>query len=126
MLLKFKKMIKSEKGQGMVEVGLVLALVSVVAMSSLGHLGGRVNNTFGKVDMALGMNGETELPDVDEGQPVTPARIITAGDVDPVLKTLGRIGIFRDYNIKNNTVTKIREKEEKEKEKAEKEIKLKY
>lgn len=41
---------KREGGQGLVEYGLILALVSVVAVSSLGNVGDKVSNTFKTVD----------------------------------------------------------------------------
>lgn len=40
----------SEKGQGMVEYGLILALVSAVAISAIGGVGEKVSNTFRLVD----------------------------------------------------------------------------
>lgn len=37
---------KSEKGQGLVEYGLIIALLSVVAVGALGGVGSKVSNTF--------------------------------------------------------------------------------
>lgn len=44
---------KDEKGQGMVEYGLILALLSVVAFGALGGVGGKVSSTFGSVKQTL-------------------------------------------------------------------------
>lgn len=55
-----------ESGQGMVEYGLILALVAVVAIAVLVILGKRVNGTFAKANNALadaGVGGaETAAP----------------------------------------------------------------
>lgn len=45
----FKRFKRSEKGQGMVEYGLILALVSIVSLGALGGIGGKVNDTFDKL-----------------------------------------------------------------------------
>jgi pilus assembly protein Flp/PilA len=50
MLVRFQ----SEKGQTMVEYGLILALVSVVAIVILGTLGTNVSTTFQSASDALG------------------------------------------------------------------------
>jgi pilus assembly protein Flp/PilA len=42
-----------EDGQAMVEYGLILALVSVVAIVALGAIGTDVNAVFGKIQAAL-------------------------------------------------------------------------
>ena len=41
--------VEREDGQAMVEYGLILALVSVVAVVALGQIGGGVNNAFNTV-----------------------------------------------------------------------------
>lgn len=46
------RIINKESGQGLVEYGLILALVSVVAVGSLGGVSQRVANTFSAVDDA--------------------------------------------------------------------------
>ena len=42
-----------ESGQGMVEYGLILALVAVVAIGILANVGGKVKNTFNTVDQKM-------------------------------------------------------------------------
>ncbi len=41
--------ISEESGQGMVEYGLIIALIAVVLIVVLGELGGGLNRIFGKV-----------------------------------------------------------------------------
>ncbi len=48
---------KYSKGQSLVEYALILALVSVVCVSSLGNLSGGVNAAVGKVNGKLGASG---------------------------------------------------------------------
>lgn len=45
-----KRLWREEKGQGMVEYGLILALIAIVAMVALGPLGEQVKGIFEKVD----------------------------------------------------------------------------
>ncbi|TFF64217.1 Flp family type IVb pilin [Helcococcus ovis] len=40
---------KEESGQGMVEYGLILALISVVVIAILSSIGGQLKDTFNKV-----------------------------------------------------------------------------
>lgn len=40
------KLWKNEEGQGMVEYGLIIALVAVVVIAALGLLGGKVRDVF--------------------------------------------------------------------------------
>lgn len=49
----FNKIQKDEKGQGLVEYGLILALVSVVAVGLLVGVGDKVSDTFGKVNTVM-------------------------------------------------------------------------
>lgn len=42
-----------ESGQGMVEYGLILALVAIVAIGMLSAIGHKVNGTFSKVSESL-------------------------------------------------------------------------
>ena len=42
----FKKMVKEEKGQGMVEYGLIIALIAVVVIAALTPLGTAVKDLF--------------------------------------------------------------------------------
>lgn len=48
-----KRIKKNEKGQGLVEYGLILALVSIVAIGVLGALGGKIEGTFRNVNKSL-------------------------------------------------------------------------
>ena len=45
-MLRVKRYLRSQKGQGMVEYALIIALVSIVAAVVLGALGGQVTATF--------------------------------------------------------------------------------
>lgn len=55
LILKLKKRLnkKDEKGQSLVEYGLILALVSVVAISILTALGGQINSTVNTINTVL-------------------------------------------------------------------------
>jgi len=53
MLDQIIRLLKEEDGQGMVEYGIILALVSVVAIGILTQLGGKVDKTFENVDRAM-------------------------------------------------------------------------
>ncbi len=46
MLKNFSKMLVSEDGQGLVEYALIIALVSIVAITALKFLGNKANNTL--------------------------------------------------------------------------------
>jgi pilus assembly protein Flp/PilA len=43
-----------ERGQGMVEYGLILALIAVVAIVAVSLLGGKINNTFSNINANIG------------------------------------------------------------------------
>lgn len=45
--------LRDEEGQGLVEYGLILALISVVAIAALTLIGGNVTATFNDVAAAL-------------------------------------------------------------------------
>jgi pilus assembly protein Flp/PilA len=45
--------LQNRKGQGMVEYGLILALVSIFAIAALNLMAPEIANTFGKVTNAL-------------------------------------------------------------------------
>lgn len=49
-----KKFLMNEEGQGMVEYGLIIALVAVVVIGAITALGGGVGNTFNKITGKLG------------------------------------------------------------------------
>jgi pilus assembly protein Flp/PilA len=44
---------KNEKGQGLVEYAIILALIAIVVIGVMTTLGKKVNNTFGRVNTAL-------------------------------------------------------------------------
>ncbi len=44
-----KKFFKNEEGQGMVEYGLIIALVAIVIIAGITLLGGNINNLFTQV-----------------------------------------------------------------------------
>lgn len=48
-----KNFFKDESGQGMVEYGLIIALVAIVAIAALKLLGPKINTMFGKANDAL-------------------------------------------------------------------------
>lgn len=54
MLEKLKQLVTEEEGQGMVEYGLILALVAVVVMVAMGPLGGTIADKFDEIVTALG------------------------------------------------------------------------
>ena len=62
MLNQLKRLWSEEDGQGMVEYGLIIALVSVVVIGALTALGGGLDGLFEGVSDTLG--GETD-PDPD-------------------------------------------------------------
>ena len=49
-----KRFLMNEEGQGMVEYGLILALVAVVVIGALTALGGGINGIFNSVTGTLG------------------------------------------------------------------------
>jgi pilus assembly protein Flp/PilA len=48
-----KKLVKDESGQGMVEYGLIIALVAVVAIAGLTLLGPKLDSLFKWIDSKL-------------------------------------------------------------------------
>ena len=53
MLKKLKNLVSNEEGQGMVEYGLILALVAVVVIAALALLGPKIANVFHNVNNQL-------------------------------------------------------------------------
>ena len=53
-----REFINDESGQGMVEYGLILALVAVVVIGALTLLGGKINGIFQKANEGLGNAGQ--------------------------------------------------------------------
>lgn len=56
MIVKLQNMFKSEKGQGMVEYGLIIGLVAIVLIVALGALSGEngLGGIFARITGALG------------------------------------------------------------------------
>ena len=53
MLDQIMNLLKEEDGQGMVEYGIILALVAVVSIAVLTQVGQKTEKVFGKVDESL-------------------------------------------------------------------------
>ena len=53
MIKKIGNYLKSEKGQGMVEYGLIIALVAIVVIAAIVLLGGNLTGIFNKTAGAL-------------------------------------------------------------------------
>jgi len=53
-------LLEEESGQGMVEYGLILALISVVAIGMLGSIGKKIKDQFTTVDQALDVTKASE------------------------------------------------------------------
>lgn len=56
LFVKVQNLFKSEKGQGMVEYGLIIGLVAIVLIGALTLMGGEngVGGIFGKINETLG------------------------------------------------------------------------
>ncbi len=54
LFVKFQTALKSEKGQTLVEYALLLVLIAIVVIAMLTGIGKSANNTFSKVNSALG------------------------------------------------------------------------
>lgn len=52
-----KEFIRNEEGQSMVEYALILALISVVAITALNALGGNVKEKLGSINTELASAG---------------------------------------------------------------------
>lgn len=89
MLKRLRKWLRrDEKGQGMVEYGLILALVSVVALGALSGIGDSVKDQFGNVNDA--MNGPV----------ITGDSIYTESEIDNLVKE-GNIPILNADDLNN-------------------------
>lgn len=53
MIEKMKNLVVEEEGQGMVEYGLIIALVSIAVIGALGLLGGSLSTIFGDIKEEL-------------------------------------------------------------------------
>ena len=53
MLEKLKQLVVEEKGQGMVEYGLILALVAIVVIGALKLIGEQTESVFDKIQQEL-------------------------------------------------------------------------
>ena len=62
------KLFKNEKAQGLVEYGLLIALISIVAIGAISKLGNNTNGIFNKVKDTLGEGSviEDDVGVVDE------------------------------------------------------------
>ncbi|GLV21513.1 pilin [Sphingobium sp. TomMM35A] len=49
-----RKMLKNEKGATAIEYGLIAALIAVAAIGAMTSLGGKLTNTFNKVQGNMG------------------------------------------------------------------------
>jgi pilus assembly protein Flp/PilA len=47
-------MVREDEGQGLVEYGLIIALIAVVCAVAVGTLGGTVNGIFGSINGSFG------------------------------------------------------------------------
>lgn len=75
MLQKVIALLKDEDGQSMVEYGIILALISVVAIGIVQAVGGKVTTAFTKVDTELGTavgGGGGAAPPPGGGNPPPP------------------------------------------------------
>lgn len=53
----FKKFLKDESGQGMVEYALIIALIAVAVIAAITALSGAIGDKFGEVSDNLNSNG---------------------------------------------------------------------
>lgn len=62
MMTLLKRLFCEESGQGMVEYGLIIALVAIAVIAVLGALGGGLGTIFTNVKDELGKAGGTTTP----------------------------------------------------------------
>ncbi|MCX6647637.1 MAG: Flp family type IVb pilin [bacterium] len=48
------KLLRNQKGQGLTEYALIIALVAIVAVAALTLLGGQIDTIFGNISTQLG------------------------------------------------------------------------
>ncbi len=61
MLERLKQLVTEEKGQGMAEYGLILALIAVVVVVALGPLGEKIRDIFQEItDNGFEISSESE------------------------------------------------------------------
>jgi pilus assembly protein Flp/PilA len=53
-MMKFRKMIRDNKGATAIEYGLIAALIAVAAVTAMGALGNKLGNTFNNVSSKMG------------------------------------------------------------------------
>ena len=91
-----RKFFRREDGQGMVEYSLIIALISIVAVASLGLLAGSINDKYGLFSEAL------SVEQMEDG-----SYLITTEDGVYILSALGRLqgpytGSETDIRIPNS------------------------
>ena len=52
-MIKFRKMLKDNKGATAIEYGLIAALIAVAAITAMSGLGSQLNNTLSKVSSRM-------------------------------------------------------------------------
>jgi pilus assembly protein Flp/PilA len=55
--LRWLRSLKSEKGQGLIEYGLIIVLIVLVAIALLAVFGNRVNNVYSNINTTLQEQG---------------------------------------------------------------------
>ncbi|MGK2912185.1 MAG: Flp family type IVb pilin [Sphingobium sp.] len=55
-MIKFREMLKNNKGATAIEYGLIAALIAVAAITAMGSLGSSLSNTFNKVSENVAKN----------------------------------------------------------------------
>ena len=52
-----KKLLMDESGQGMVEYGLIIAVVALIVVGAIATMGGGLSAKFGEINQKLGVGG---------------------------------------------------------------------
>ena len=58
-MIKFRKMLKDNKGATAIEYGLIAALIAVAAITAMSGLGSQLNNTLSKVSSRMASGSAT-------------------------------------------------------------------